>query len=80
MTDNPQWLTEVAAADQRIETARDAMARAGDDRARAIARGVAAYPRGEGRPAAAQILDITVGQVDVALRRARETDRVCRTA
>lgn len=65
----------VAAADARIEAGRALMAAAGDDRARAINRAVAAYPRGEGRPAVAQALGTSVGQVDVALRRARTADR-----
>lgn len=65
----------VTAADARIDAGRALMATAGDDRARAIERAVAAFPRGEGRPAVATALGTSIGQVDVALRRARTAER-----
>lgn len=71
MDDRPQWLNEALAAEARGEEARS---RSADDRARWIAKGVEEYGRG-GRQKAADVLGITVGQVDKALARARGLDR-----
>ncbi|GIH70360.1 hypothetical protein [Sphaerimonospora thailandensis] len=67
MNDTPLWLREAEAAKARGEQART---RAADDRARWIAKGVEEYGRG-GRTRAAELLGISVGEVDKALARAR---------
>lgn len=71
MNDLPLWLREAEAAKVRGEQART---RAADDRARWIAKGVEEYGRG-GRTRAAEVLGISVGEVDKALARARSLDR-----
>lgn len=70
-TDMPLWLREANAAKARGEEARR---RSADDRARWIAKGVEEYGRG-GRQKAATALEISVGEVDKALARARGLDR-----
>ncbi|MER7131318.1 hypothetical protein [Streptosporangium saharense] len=76
----PDWQTRLAAADARIERGREEMAAGGDDRARAIAEGVAQYHRdtfggrrGSKRLAVAgvaELLGLTTKSVDVALAKA----------
>lgn len=70
----PAWLTQVAAADERLEKARKmmgaAMEAAADERAHIIARAVENAGRG-GRQTVADALGVTVGQVDKAIARAR---------
>lgn len=71
MTDIPLWLREAEAAKARGEEARS---RAADDRARWILKGYEQYGRG-GRQRVAELLGISVGEVDKALARARGLDR-----
>lgn len=71
MTDTPGWLREVKAAARRGEQGR---ARAADERARWIAKGVAEHGM-RGRQKAAEMLGISLSAVDQALARARGLDR-----
>lgn len=71
MNDTPLWQREADAAKARGEEART---RAADDRATWILKGVEEHGRG-GRLKVADMLGITVGEVDKALARARGLDR-----
>lgn len=70
MTDLPLWLREAETAKARGDEARS---RAADDRARWILKGVEEHGRG-GRQHAAGLLNISVGEVDKAIARARGLD------
>ncbi|TMS00203.1 hypothetical protein [Nonomuraea basaltis] len=67
----PDWFAHAEAAKARGEVART---RAADDRSRWILKGVEEYGRG-GRQHAADLLGISVGEVDKAIARARGLDR-----
>lgn len=71
MDETPDWLREAEAAKARGD---DARTRAADDRARWILKGYEQYGRG-GRQRVAELLGISVGEVDKALARARGLDR-----
>lgn len=71
MNDMPLWQREAEAAKARGEQART---RAADDRALWIAKGVAELGHG-GRQRAAELLGVSVGNIDQALARARGLDR-----
>ncbi|MFO7253699.1 MAG: hypothetical protein DIU60_023410 [Actinomycetes bacterium] len=71
---DPHWLVKANEARARIERARARAAQAADERARWIAIGVEEYGRG-GRKRAAELLGISIGEVDKALARARGLTR-----
>lgn len=71
MNETPDWLREAEAAKARGE---DGRGRAADDRARWILKGYQEYGRG-GRQQVADLLGISVGEVDKALARARGLER-----
>ena len=66
----PAWLAKVHQMDAAQEHLKRQAAGIADERARAIADGVAGFGRG-GREYAAEMLGVTIGQIDTALRRAR---------
>lgn len=71
------WLAEVAQLDREMDQLRDQLAQLADDRASIIAGAVVRAGRGNrakgsgGRGAVAEALGVTVGQIDVAIRRAK---------
>lgn len=70
MDSAPGWVEQVRDCDRRADSLRRALVPLADERARVITDAVAAYGR-SGRELAAAELGVTVGQVDVAIRRAR---------
>jgi hypothetical protein len=69
-TTTPTWLAKVYQVDAAQEHLKRQAAGLSDERAHAIADGVAGFGRG-GREYAAGLLGVTVGQIDIALKRAR---------
>ncbi|MGV7743592.1 hypothetical protein B1T44_29740 [Mycobacterium persicum] len=75
MASPPSWLARVRDCDRHADDLRRALTPIADERARIIAEAVASYGRG-GRERVAAELGVTVGQVDVALKRARTHPRL----